>query len=1013
MLSTGRVGHQVRRSVFIACLEIVIAWGVPATEVAAAGDATVKVKPFRLVVVFDPAKLGVSTMTLAHSAARAALTDDLTERLGRPTQVRMLLSQRSDVLAALPLEKSAASRLANSVVLDYESEVEASRAFMTLSRDPAVVRVSEGSIGQYSADPLTVIVSGMPDRYQWGLYTLNVIQSGNPAGVWAKTRGSAYVAILDNGLETAGGIHEDLAANYRAQFSKNFGAAHNGANGNPTTSDNLDEFPYPGYDYAGHGTHVTGIVAAANGNNLGGAGVCPSCSIMAGRVTTTLFGEIQPDMQILDDALFAMARRGAQVVNMSFGDPSETSLTLPDVHDALLDADERDVVVVAASGNNASPNLDFPANDTGLVFAVGGSQSDGKFWVGVTSPITFGSNWSAAIDNQQFVAPARYAISSMYNGKDWRPTSPVFCGDSLPTGLGAPGYGMCTGTSMAAPHVSGIVGLMRSVDPLRPKSQIRDILAATSNVTQCNNSEKCQLGVPDATAAVIAALGGSNVVNRKTPLFSLYSTAAQNHFYTYVPQMAMSALHAGDLLPQPANGTQIRYDGIGAALAQYTAYPTNTCGPGTCSNVPKAIALVHSTHVNPNGGADLVPLYRMSYRCGDELLTNPPNVFNPVCTPNPAHTSHFYTTDELTVRYYTGYYLNGTKDLSNPGTGYKLDGIEGFIFPTTLAQPSGAVRLCRKYDATRDDYVLFPGAGANGQDCSSTTDGYTGGNYSQLVGNTDWIGWALPASASIGPTQTNNPPTASITSPSNGAQFSAGATVTISTNAIDSDGSIARVRFYANDKLLGTDTTSPFKHDWLSVQPGIYVLRALVVDNRGAVASSSTTTITVLGTAPVFANPSFEQPVVGPGNYVSNPAGSSWLWDPVSPTGQSGISGNNSLFTGAQTAPNGVQVAFIQGEKRAEQTIQFNGATVRLKFRCTQRTTNGSTLKLRVWADGIQIGQLLTPPAPPVGSPAAYGFCLSDWFTRTAQPHQVILKGYNPDGQDNTVFVDNVTVQTQ
>ena len=146
---------------------------------------------------------------------------------------------------------------------------------------------------------------------------------------------------------------------------------------------------------------------------------------MAGRVTTTLFGEIQPDMQILDDALFAMARRGAQVVNMSFGDPSETSLTLPDVHDALLDADERDVVVVAASGNNASPNLDFPANDTGLVFAVGGSQSDGKFWVGVTSPITFGSNWSAAIDNQQFVAPARYAISSMYNGKDWRPTSPA------------------------------------------------------------------------------------------------------------------------------------------------------------------------------------------------------------------------------------------------------------------------------------------------------------------------------------------------------------------------------------------------------------------------------------------------------------------------------------------------------------------------------------------------------------------------------------------------------------
>jgi hypothetical protein len=240
--------------------------------------------------------------------------------------------------------------------------------------------VSEGSIGQYSADPLTVIVSGMLDRYQWGLYTLNVIQSGNPAGVWAKTRGSAYVAILDNGLETAGGIHEDLAANYRAQFSENFGAAHNGANGNPTTSDNLDEFPYPGYDYAGHGTHVTGIVAAANGNNLGGAGVCPSCSIMAGRVTTTLFGEIQPDMQILDDALFAMARRGAQVVNMSFGDPSETSLTLPDVHDALLDADERDVVVVAASGKRHRFGVRSGRKSIGRQ-VLGGSDKSHNLWI--------------------------------------------------------------------------------------------------------------------------------------------------------------------------------------------------------------------------------------------------------------------------------------------------------------------------------------------------------------------------------------------------------------------------------------------------------------------------------------------------------------------------------------------------------------------------------------------------------------------------------------------------------
>jgi len=86
--------------------------------------------------------------------------------------------------------------------------------------------------------------------------------------------------------------------------------------------------------------------------------------------------------------------------------------------------------------------------------------------------------------------------------------------------------------------------------------------------------------------------------------------------------------------------------------------------------------------------------------------------------------------------------------------GYKIDGIEGYVFPKTvlgspIAQPPGTVKLCRKYYSGHDDYVLFPGAGVSGTDCSTSTDGYTpgGNNYTEDVVNDNWIGWVYPARA--------------------------------------------------------------------------------------------------------------------------------------------------------------------------------------------------------------------------------------------------------------------------
>jgi hypothetical protein len=94
-------------------------------------------------------------------------------------------------------------------------------------------------------------------------------------------------------------------------------------------------------------------------------------------------------------------------------------------------------------------------------------------------------------------------------------------------------------------------------------------------------------------------------------------------------------------------------------------------------------------------------------------------------------------------------------------------------------------------------------------------------------------------------TTTNQPPTAALTAPANGATFTAPASVTISANASDTDGTVARVDFYSGTSLLGSDTTSPYSFTWSNVPAGTYSLTAVALDNAGAQTTSAARTITV------------------------------------------------------------------------------------------------------------------------------------------------------------------------
>ncbi|HEY8400010.1 MAG TPA: Ig-like domain-containing protein, partial [Cytophagaceae bacterium] len=91
----------------------------------------------------------------------------------------------------------------------------------------------------------------------------------------------------------------------------------------------------------------------------------------------------------------------------------------------------------------------------------------------------------------------------------------------------------------------------------------------------------------------------------------------------------------------------------------------------------------------------------------------------------------------------------------------------------------------------------------------------------------------------------NKAPVVSITSPSNGASYTAPATVTITANASDSDGSIAKVEFFNGSTKIGEDATSPYSIQLTNLGAATYTITAKATDNQGASATSAAVTFTV------------------------------------------------------------------------------------------------------------------------------------------------------------------------
>ncbi len=274
---------------------------------------------------------------------------------------------------------------------------------------------------------------------QWGTMNVKAPQA------WAVTKGTgATVAVIDTGADFN---HPDLKANLLAvsgsDMTKNtaYTCPFQKAGKNAKRSTALAQ------DDNGHGTHVSGTIAAVTGNGVGVAGVAPAARILPVKVLDA--SGSGSDSDVARGICFA-ADNGAKVINLSLGfDPAASVIVTAlgnDTDNAIDYAYSKGAAVIIAAGNETFPACDFPASYSKALCVGAVDRNDVKAWYS-----NFGTNVGV-------VAPG--GVGSVVCNDDGDIWSTIWPGSEYD--CGANGYDPLAGTSMATPHVSAVAALIVS-----------------------------------------------------------------------------------------------------------------------------------------------------------------------------------------------------------------------------------------------------------------------------------------------------------------------------------------------------------------------------------------------------------------------------------------------------------------------------------------------------------------------------------------------------------------------
>lgn len=256
---------------------------------------------------------------------------------------------------------------------------------------------------------------------QWGMNNLDIANLYKTLTLkTVRPKKTALVAILDTGVD---GKHEDLAQAY------------------VSTKSSYDK------DVQGHGTHVAGIVAAVSNNRIGIASFAPDDQFIRVTSIKVLSDRGMGTQEGIIKGMLEAADRGADVISMSLGGRSNAEKEEAYEKAVRYCNDKGAIVVVAAGNSNSDARFYAPAKVDGVIAVSAINRENAR------APF---SNW---------VSGLKYGLAAP--------------GDEIYSTFPGNQYRSFRGTSMACPHVSSIVGILKSLEPDLNTQEIYELLKSS------------------------------------------------------------------------------------------------------------------------------------------------------------------------------------------------------------------------------------------------------------------------------------------------------------------------------------------------------------------------------------------------------------------------------------------------------------------------------------------------------------------------------------------------------
>ena len=303
---------------------------------------------------------------------------------------------------------------------------------------------------------------------QWGLSKISAPTAWDTC---TKALSSVHVGVVDSGIQAT---HPDLVNQIYSSKHRDFTTGV--TDGTVIAAENLVD-PY------GHGTHVAGIIGAQGGNTIGGTGVCWDVNLISLRVFDSNGGG---NVSHIVNAINYAQTANIDILNMSFGSA--------DYNGALEAAISNYTGLIVASAGNNNKNTDnnrhYPSSFTDTydnVISVGSSDSNDER-----------SNWNGFSNLWGLFGSSKSNYGKM--------TVDVFApGTDIYSTLRNGNYGKKSGTSMAAPYVTGVAALMMSVRTNLKPAEVKHMINYTSDAKSALTDLCVSGGRINAAEAIKAA----------------------------------------------------------------------------------------------------------------------------------------------------------------------------------------------------------------------------------------------------------------------------------------------------------------------------------------------------------------------------------------------------------------------------------------------------------------------------------------------------------------------------